>query len=196
MKVLSRSFYLHENVAHTAKKLLGKVLITNIQGKRTSGIIVETEAYSYKERGCHAFKGKMTERNKIMFGKGGFAYVYLCYGVHQLFNVVTNKQNKPEAVLIRALQPLEGTEWMTQRMQTDSLTRITSGPGKLTKALGIDRTLNGKDLITSEVCIREGVKVNNKQIVTATRIGIDYAGPDAKLLWRFYIKDNNWISRT
>lgn len=196
MKVLSRSFYLHENVALTAKKLLGKVLITNIQGKRTSGIIVETEAYSYKERGCHAFNGKMTERNKIMFGKGGFAYVYLCYGVHQLFNVVTNKQNKPEAVLIRALQPLEGTEWMTQRMQTDSLTRITSGPGKLTKALGIDRTLNGKDLITSEVCIREGVKVNNKQIVTATRIGIDYAGPDAKLLWRFYIKDNNWISRT
>lgn len=195
MKVLSRSFYLHENVALTAKKLLGKVLITNIQGKRTSGIIVETEAYSYKERGCHAFNGKMTERNKIMFGKGGFAYVYLCYGVHQLFNVVTNKQNKPEAVLIRALQPLEGTEWMTQRMQTDSLTRITSGPGKLTKALGIDRTLNGKDLITSEVCIGEGVKVNNKQIVTATRIGIDYAGPDAKLLWRFYIKDNNWISR-
>lgn len=195
MKVLSRSFYLHENVALTAKKLLGKVLITNIQGKRTSGIIVETEAYSYKERGCHAFNGKMTERNKIMFGKGGFAYVYLCYGVHQLFNVVTNKQNKPEAVLVRALQPLEGTEWMTQRMQTDSLTRITSGPGKLTKALGIDRTLNGKDLITSEVCIGEGVKVNNKQIVTATRIGIDYAGPDAKLLWRFYIKDNNWISR-
>lgn len=196
MKVLSRSFYLHENVALTAKKLLGKVLITNIQGKRTSGIIVETEAYSYKERGCHAFNGKMTERNKIMFGKGGFAYVYLCYGVHQLFNVVTNKQNKPEAVLVRALQPLEGTEWMTQRMQTDSLTRITSGPGKLTKALGIDRTLNGKDLITSEVCIGEGVKVNNKQIVTATRIGIDYAGPDAKLLWRFYIKDNTWISRT
>lgn len=195
MKVLSRSFYLHENVALTAKKLLGKVLITNRQGKRTSGIIVETEAYSYKERGCHAFNGKMTERNKIMFGKGGFAYVYLCYGVHQLFNVVTNKQNKPEAVLVRALQPLEGTEWMTQRMQTDSLTRITSGPGKLTKALGIDRTLNGKDLITSEVCIGEGVKVNNKQIVTATRIGIDYAGPDAKLLWRFYIKDNNWISR-
>lgn len=195
MKVLSRSFYLHENVALTAKKLLGKVLITNIQGKRTSGIIVETEAYSYKERGCHAFNGKMTERNKIMFGKGGFAYVYLCYGVHQLFNVVTNKQNKPEAVLVRALQPLEGTEWMTQRMQTDSLTRITSGPGKLTKALGIDRTLNGKDLITSEVCIGEGVKVNNKQIVTATRIDIDYAGPDAKLLWRFYIKDNNWISR-
>lgn len=195
MKVLSRSFYLHENVALTAKKLLGKVLITNIQGKKTSGIIVETEAYSYKERGCHAFNGKMTERNKIMFGKGGFAYVYLCYGVHQLFNVVTNKQNKPEAVLVRALQPLEGTEWMTQRMQTDSLTRITSGPGKLTKALGIDRTLNGKDLITSEVCIGEGVKVNNKQIVTATRIGIDYAGPDAKLLWRFYIKDNNWISR-
>lgn len=195
MKVLPWSFYLHKNVALTAKALLGKVLVTNIQGKKTSGIIVETEAYSYKERGSHAYGSKMTERTRIMFEKGGFAYVYLCYGMHHLFNVVTNKPGKAEAVLVRALQPLEGFEWMTQRMGTDSIKRITSGPGKLTKALGIDRTFNGKDLITSEVCIEEGIKVNNKQIVTATRIGIDYAGADAKLPWRFYLKDNEWISK-
>lgn len=195
MKVLPQTFYWDKNVTRIAKNLLGKVLVTNIQGKKSRGIIVETEAYSYKERGCHAYNNKMTARNQVMFEKGGHAYVYLCYGIHHLFNVVTNGSGKAEAVLLRALQPVEGFEWMTHRMNTSSIKRITSGPGKLTKAMGIDRTFNGKDLITSEICIEEGMKVNNKQIVTSTRLGIDYAGPDAKLPWRFYLKDNEWISK-
>jgi DNA-3-methyladenine glycosylase len=131
-----------------------------------------------------------------MFDDGGIAYVYLCYGIHNLFNVVTNKKGKAEAVLIRSLQPVEGDALMKERMNTTSLKRITSGPGKLTKALGIDRTHNGKDLMTSDIWIEAGVKVAKSEIVSATRIGIDYAGDDSKLPWRFYLKDNVWVSKS
>jgi len=192
---LPKAFYLRKNVVLIAKELLGKLLMTSIDGQPTGGMIVETEAYSYRERGCHAYQGMRTERNKIMFEAGGIAYVYLCYGIHNLFNVVVNENDKADAVLVRALQPVEGEELMKSRMKTSSLKRITSGPGKLTKALGIDRTSNGKNLSSCELWIEDGVTIRKKEIISAPRIGIDYAGEDAKLPWRFFIKDNEWVSK-
>jgi DNA-3-methyladenine glycosylase len=158
----------------------------------TSGRIVDTEAYSQKEKGCHAFKG-MTERNKVMFQSGGVAYVYLCYGIHHLFNIVTNVEGVADAVLIRALEPLTGEEHMLQRMKVKSSRRISSGPGKLAKALGIDRSFNGKYLGSDDVWV-EDAKVINK-INAGERIGIDYAGRDALLPWRFTIRGNPWVSK-
>lgn len=195
MSVLSDSFYQRSNVTQIAKELLGKKLVTNVLGKRTAGFIVETEAYSYRERGCHAYNNKMTNRNKVMFESGGVAYVYLCYGIHHLFNVVTNQHGLADAVLVRALQPLEGESLMLSRMKTTSTKRITSGPGKLTKALGIDRTFDGKNLNDAEVWIEEGDLISAQKIVSSTRIGIDYAGEDAFLPWRFSIKGNVWVSK-
>lgn len=178
-----------------ARKLLGKVLITRLNGEVTAGRIVETEAYSYKERGCHAYNNKQTQRNEVMFAGGGVAYVYLCYGIHNLFNIVTNKTGKAEAVLIRALEPVAGEEIMLARMNTKKLDRITSGPGKLTRAFAIDRSLNGISLVNSEITIENATPINSKKIVATTRIGIDYAGTDALLPWRFYVKDNEWVSK-
>lgn len=190
---LEPSFYLGNNVVKAAKDLLGKVLYTRIGRKTTGGMIVETEAYSHKERGCHAYQYKRTSRNEVMFGEGGHAYVYLCYGIHELFNVVTNEAEEPEAVLIRALEPVEGMRWMQQRMNAATEKRITSGPGKLTKALGIDRRMNGKALWSDQLWIEDsGIRVS---IVASPRIGIDYAGQDALLPWRFTIKGNAWASK-
>lgn len=191
---LPQSFYQRSNVVQVAKDLIGKRLITNVNDMLTSGIIVETEAYSYKERGCHAYKGP-TERNKVMFEKGGISYVYLCYGMHHLFNVVTNQSGKADAVLIRALEPVLGIDLMMERMKVNSIKRITSGPGKLTKALGITKSWNGVDLLGHQVWIEEGEKVSSSKIKADARIGIDYAGEDALLPWRFSIKDNKWVSK-
>lgn len=195
MNHLPESFFKHKDVARIAKGLLGKELFTVVDGQTTSGLIVETEAYSYRERGCHAFNNKLTERNKVMFDDGGIAYVYLCYGIHHLFNIVTNEKGKADAVLIRALQPSHGTAHMLARTNVNTLKRITSGPGKLTKAMGIDRKWNGVSLTNSDLWIAEGVKVRPNQIITSIRVGIDYAGEDAKLPWRFYLKDNEWVSK-
>ena len=191
---LPQSFYQRSNVVQVAKDLIGKILVTSVNEMLTSGIIVETEAYSYKERGCHAYKGQ-TERNKVMFEKGGISYVYLCYGMHHLFNVVTNQTGKADAVLIRALEPLRGMDAMMERMKVNSIKRITSGPGKLTKALGITKRWNGVDLMGNQVWIEEGEKVTSSTIKADARIGIDYAGEDALLPWRFSIKDNKWVSK-
>ena len=195
MNRLDDSFYKRDDVTQIARQLLGKKLVTNVMGKRAAGIIVETEAYSHCERGCHAFDNKMTGRNKVMFEVGGVAYVYLCYGIHHLFNVVTNKKGVADAVLVRALEPVEGEQWMMERMQVTSIKRITSGPGKLTKALGIDRTFDGKYLNGADVWIEAGQNINTRLIASSTRIGIDYAGEDALFPWRFSIKDNAWVSK-
>lgn len=180
-----------------AKELLGKQLFTNVNNVLTGGVVVETEAYSWKERGCHAYDNRRTRRNEVMFLAGGFSYVYLCYGIHNMFNVVTNKDGVADAVLVRALEPLMGIEEMAKRMNVTTPYRITSGPGKLAKALGIDRKLNGKCLLDNEVWIEDsGTKLGNSRIIASKRIGIDYAGTDADLLWRFHLKDNPWVSRT
>jgi DNA-3-methyladenine glycosylase len=162
----------------------------------TGGIIVETEAYSWKEKGSHAYGARKTGRNAIMFEKGGHSYVYLCYGIHHLFNVVTNKQDTADAVLIRALEPHTGVDIMKlRRGKLNSDFHLTSGPGKLSKALGIDRALNGKYLLDNEVWIEDmKTKLKPGSIHASPRIGIDYAGEDASLPWRFTIKNNPWVS--
>lgn len=194
---LEPRFYERENVVKIARELIGKYLFTNIEGVIAGGMVVEIEAYSWKERGCHAYGGKMTSRNKVMFETGGCAYVYLCYGIHNLFNVVTNKPGIADAVLIRAIEPSEGIDTMKQRRgNLQNPFHLTSGPGKLTKALGIDRTFNGKFLINNDVWIEDrGEKVSSREIEVGTRIGIDYAGTDAKLPWRFTLKENPWVSK-
>ena len=192
---LAKSFFIRENITVIARQLLGKVLVSNINNQITSGMIVEVEAYSWKERGSHAFKG-MTKRNEVMFDTGGYAYVYLCYGVHEMFNVVTNEKGKADAILIRALEPLFGIETMLNRMNTNSPIRITSGPGKLARAMAIDRKLNGEDLMMNKIWIEDqGIKIKRSEIVSSVRIGIDYAGEDALLPWRFTIKGNKWMSK-
>jgi len=194
---LPESFYQRSDVVVIARELLGKTLFTQANGMITGGIIVETEAYSWKERGCHAYGGKKTDRNAIMFDSGGHAYVYLCYGIHHLFNVVTNKPGIADAVLIRALEPVEGLAEMHRRHAglKDDI-QLTSGPGKLTRALGIDRKWNGKLLLDNEVWIEEhGLRFSGRSIEASPRIGIDHAGDDAKLPWRFTIRGNKWISK-
>jgi DNA-3-methyladenine glycosylase len=193
---LNEDFYQRTDVVEIARELLGKILYTRVDGVITGGIIVETEAYSWKERGCHAYGARKTARNAIMFEKGGFAYVYLCYGIHFLFNVVTNGKNTPEAVLIRALEPVAGADQMRLRrsfLKNDL--HLTSGPGKLTKALGIGRSFNGKFLLDDEIWIEDsGTKVAPRNIEASERIGIEYAGDDARLPWRFSIGGNAWVS--
>jgi len=193
---LAADFFQRKKVTQIARRLLGMALCTRVDGQVTSGIIVETEAYSWIERGCHAYNNRRTARNEVMFGPGGHAYVYLCYGMYNLFNVVTNSEDKAEAVLIRALEPLAGTELMMNRMNVATDKRITSGPGKLTRALGIDRTHNGKYLLGDEIWIEPEVTFKPREIVSSPRIGIDYAGEDALLPWRFHVADNRWVSKT
>lgn len=194
---LNDAFYRRGNVTRIARDLLGKVLYTRVEGVVTAGAIVETEAYSWRERGCHAFGERKTARNAVMFLGGGVAYVYLCYGIHYLFNVVTNGPDVPEAVLIRAVQPVEGLEVMKSRRAIFNRDiHLTSGPGKLTRALGIGRSFNGKSLLDDEIWIEDiGTKVASKNIVSGARIGIDYAGEDARLPWRFTIRGNAWVSK-
>jgi DNA-3-methyladenine glycosylase len=196
IRKLPDSFYQRADVVMIARELLGKVLVTQVDGIITAGTIVETEAYSHTEKGCHAYGSKKTQRNAIMFEKGGHSYVYLCYGMHHLFNVVTNQPGIPEAVLIRALEPVQGiNEMVLRRGKLKNNFHLTSGPGKLTKALGIDRKLNGKYLMDDEVWVEEhDNKISNRNIVAGPRIGIDYAGEDARLPWRFRVKGNPWTS--
>ena len=194
---LPESFYQRSNVVKIARELLGKGLFTRIDHTVTGGVIVETEAYSWKERGCHAYGARKTQRNAVMFGKGGHSYVYLCYGMHNLFNIVTNEQDVADAILIRAIEPIEGIEEMKRRRgRITNNFHLTSGPGKLTKALGIDRKWNGKYLLGNEIWVEDfGRDFPKKDIEASQRIGIDYAGEDAKLPWRFTVKGSLWLSK-
>ena len=192
---LKQSFYERKDVVKIARDLLGKTLVTCIDGKITGGRIVETEAYSWRERGCHAFDARKTKRNAVMFGQGGYAYVYLCYGIHHLFNIVTNREGVAEAVLVRALEPSLGIGLMENRRRTLRPYQLTSGPGKLTRALGIDGNWNGKCLLEGDIWVEDwGERIAARQVIASPRIGIDYAGKDAKLPWRFHLKDNQWVS--
>lgn len=193
---LGMEFYQRKDVVKISRELLGKVLVTRLGDTTTSGIIVETEAYSWRERGSHAFGARLTPRTSVMFREGGRAYVYLCYGMHHLFNVVTNREGIAEAVLIRALEPLAGIpEMVRRRGEKVKLNHLTSGPGKLTKSMGIDRSLNGKLLSDGQIWIEDRKSVPAIQVEAGRRIGIDYAGEDALLPWRFIIKGNPWVSR-
>jgi len=195
---LSPSFYQDGNVVQVAKSLLGKELHTRLNGEYTSGIITEVEAYAGRDdKACHANNGLRSKRTEVMYHAGGVAYVYLCYGIHHLFNVVTNGDGMADAVLIRAIQPLDGIEAMLKRRKLSTAEyRLCSGPGTLTTALGI-RTQDhyGTDLQGNQIWIEDAPKVEDNYIVTSKRIGVEYAEEDALKPWRFYIKDNPWISK-
>jgi DNA-3-methyladenine glycosylase len=197
MKKLDPAFYQRPDVLRIAKELLGKILVTNWEGIITSGRIVECEAYNgIIDKASHAAGGRRTARNEIMYGIGGFSYVYLCYGIHHLFNVVTNLKDTPHAILIRALEPVDGVEEMLLRTGKKKLDyTLTRGPGNVSKALGIYTKHNGIFLSDEKIYITDdGKKYKKSEIVASARIGVDYAGEDAKLLYRFYVKGNPYVS--
>ncbi len=190
MAKLSRDFYLREDVVQISKELLGKYLFTKIGGKITAGIITETEAYAgITDKASHAYNNRRTNRTEIMFAQGGLSYVYLCYGIHHLFNVVTNVKDTPHAVLIRAIKPLEGIDLILKRRKVLKIhSKITSGPGTVSQALGILTKHNGLDLTGNQIWIEDkGVKILKNEIISSPRIGVDYAGEDAKLPYRFNV---------
>lgn len=184
-------FYTRGDVVEIARDLLGKVLVTNTAGALCKAVITETEAYNGRtDRACHAYGGRLTERTRVMYRTGGIAYVYLCYGIHNLFNIVTNREGLADAVLIRAVQPMEGIETMLRRRNmTAAKPTLSAGPGSLTQALGIDRTHNGISLVSDQIWLEEGPVVSNSDVITGLRVGIDYAGSDALLPWRFILKN-------
>lgn len=202
MKKINVDFYRRENVLQIARELLGKIVVTRWKGVVTSGRIVEVEAYTgIFDKASHAFAGRRTARTGMMYADGGVAYIYLCYGIHHLFNVVTNKKEIPHAILIRALEPVKGKDSMLKRfgINTSDNNRVdkllTKGPGKLSKALGITTLNSGYSLVSKEFFIAaDGFSFTKKEIAVSPRIGVDYAGHDALLPYRFYIKGNLFVS--
>lgn len=197
MKKLGYDFYNREDVLTIAKELLGKVLVTKFNGAVTSGRIVETEAYQgVTDRASHAYGGRRTNRTEVIFGKAGTAYVYLCYGIHHLFNVVTNKENTPHAILIRAIAPLNGIPHMLARTgRTKADYTLGKGPGNVSKALGINTQHTGTSLTGKELYIADDDFIVSPSAIGITkRIGVDYAGEDALLPYRFILKDSPYVS--
>ncbi len=191
ISLLPKDFYLSTDVIGIAKELLGKILISYIDRKLTAGIIVETEAYmAPADKASHAYNNKKTQRTITMFQAGGIAYVYLCYGMHNLFNVVTGPKHTPHAILIRALEPCVGLDIMQNRLQNSK--KLTKGPALLTKALNITTKHNGIQLVKKQIWIEHHITPN--KIIATTRIGVNYAKEYALKPWRFYIADNPWIS--
>lgn len=191
------SFFRQGDVLRISRELIGKVLCTNIDNSLAAGIITETEAYSgTDDRASHAYGGRRTNRTETMYQPGGIAYVYLCYGIHHLFNVVTNKKGKADAVLIRAIKPIEGIETMLDRRNFDTLKpALTAGPGRLTQALGITTDYDAQSLNKNIIWIENRNKnIQPEQIKSGPRIGVDYAGEDAELLWRFFLSESPWVS--
>jgi DNA-3-methyladenine glycosylase len=194
---LPRSFYTRSDVLTVARELLGTLLVVPAtDGTRVSGMIVETEAYRGPEdRASHAYGGRRTKRTETMYGRGGAVYVFFVYGMYDQFNVVTNVNGIPHAVLIRALEPVEGIELMRERRPGRSDQDLANGPGKLCLAMGIDRRLDGADLTKDVVWIERHQELSRSQIGTGPRVGIDYAGEWVQKRWRFWIKGNRNVSR-
>jgi DNA-3-methyladenine glycosylase len=194
---LPREFYTRPDVLEVARDLLGKKLVVpGRNGQRVSGIIVETEAYRGPEdRASHAWNGRRTQRTETMYGAGGTAYVYFVYGMYNQFNVVTNMEDIPHAVLVRALEPSEGVALMRRRRRGRSEYELTSGPGRLCLAMGIDRKLDKADLLGERVWLEDGISISPRQIARGSRIGIDYAEKWIDKPWRFWVKDNPFVSR-
>lgn len=196
---LGPAFYRHEDVVAVSKALLGKYLVTSFGQERTAGRIVETEAYrGPDDKACHAYNNRCTDRTRVMFAPGGRAYVYLCYGIHHLFNVVTGSEGMPHAVLIRAIEPVENIDRMLERRGLRQLTsKLTAGPGVLTQALGITTQHTGMDLTApqSKIWIEDrGKEAPEQQIIASPRVGVAYAGECALWPWRFRIRDSQWTS--
>jgi len=197
MNKLRREFYTRSDVLEVARDLLGKKLVVpGKNGLRVAGIIVETEAYRGPEdRASHAYNGRRTNRTETMYGIGGTAYVYFVYGMYNQFNVVTNVEGVPHAILVRAVEPSEGLDVMRRRRRGRSEYELTSGPGRLCLALGIDRQIDKADLLGERVWIEEGVSISPRQIARGPRVGIDYAEAWVKKPWRFWVRDNPFVSK-
>jgi len=194
---LPREFYTRKNVLTVARDLLGKLLVVpDKSGRRVSGKIVEVEAYRGPEdRASHAYGGRRTKRTETMYKMGGVAYVYFVYGMYNQFNVVTNTEDIPHAILVRGVEPVEGIEVMRERRHSHKDRNLTNGPGKLCLAMGIDRQLDLADLLGDKVWLEEFETVRASRISKGPRIGIDYAEDWVDIPWRFWIKGNEWISR-
>lgn len=198
MKKLPLSFYNRKDVVKIAKELLGKIIVTCFDGEITSGRIVETEAYAgIVDKASHSFAGKRTARNEHMYSAAGTAYIYICYGMHQMLNIVTNAKEIPDAVLIRAIEPLEGIDIMLKRTGKKTLDKtLTRGPGNVGKALGIFKHHSGLYLLDDEIYVLDdSKKIPDEEIGISKRIGVESAGEDALLPYRFYLKGNQYVSR-
>ena len=197
MEKLSKNFYRRKDVLQIARELIGKVLVTNINGVKASGMIVEVEAYAgVEDKASHAYNNKRTKRNEMMYAGAGVTYIYLCYGLHNMVNVVTNEEGVPHAILIRALEPMQGIESMLQRTGKQVADySLTRGPGNVAKAMGISMAHNGFSLSSKEINIcSSSFSLDENSIAQSPRIGIDYAG-DCKLLpYRFFVKENKYVS--
>jgi DNA-3-methyladenine glycosylase len=196
-KKLPREFYLREDTITIAKDLLGKLIVVPDDiGRRVSAMIVETEAYlGVTDRGAHSYAGRRTARNEVTYGTGGYAYVFFIYGMYYQLNIVTDAVDHPHVVLIRAVEPVEGIEIMRERRGAMKDRNLTSGPGKLCIALAIDRSLNAENLRGKRIWLEDHRSFANDEIAVGKRIGIDYAGEDAEKPWRFWVKDNSFVSK-
>ncbi|MGI4729960.1 MAG: DNA-3-methyladenine glycosylase [Janthinobacterium lividum] len=192
------NFYKSKEVVAIARNLLGKYLFTNINGEISGGFITETEAYNgIIDKASHAYGNRLTNRTKTMYAAGGVAYVYLCYGIHEMLNVVTSEEGEPHAVLIRAINPTEGLDLMLERRNMISLkNNLTAGPGSVAKALGVNRTMNGLSFLGDEIWIEDcGLSFSEAEIAAVPRVGVAYAKEDALLPYRFYVKGNPFVSK-
>jgi len=197
LKKLTIDFYNRKDVLQIAKELLGKIVVTNFYGIITSGRIVETEAYiGVSDKASHSYAGKRTPRNEQMYAQAGTAYVYICYGIHQMFNIVTNEKEIPDAILIRAVEPMEGIETMLVRTRKQSAGySLTKGPGNVGKALGMHKIHSGENLLGDTIyLVTDDYTLSDSQTGQSKRIGVDYAGADALLPYRFYVKGNKYVS--
>ncbi len=195
---LGLDFFRRQDVARIGRELIGKMLCTRIGGAAvTAGMIVETEAYGgADDRASHAFNGRRTARTEVMYRAGGVAYVYLCYGLHCLFNVITNREDIPHAVLVRAVEPRRGIADMLRRRGRARMDRaLAGGPGALSRALGISLQHNGASLAGDVIWMEAGAPVAAARICSGPRIGVDYAGADARRPWRFSLRGSPWVSR-
>lgn len=196
-KKLPLSFYNRTDVVQIAKEMLGKIVVTHINGRFTSGRIVETEAYvAITDKASHSFGGRRTSRNEHMYSPAGTAYIYVCYGIHQMLNVVTNEENIPDAVLIRGVEPIEGVDVMLERTGKQIFDHTLSrGPGNVGKALGIFKHHSGMHLTDHDIyLVDDGYVFDENEIGISKRIGVEGAGKDALLPYRFYVKGNPFVS--
>ena len=197
-EIIPQGYFRHEDVVGIARDLIGKILVTNVENTITSAIIVETEAYKGPEdKACHAYNNRLTPRTEVMFKEGGIAYVYICYGIHRLFNVVTGPEGVGSAVLIRGVEPLQGLETMfIRRNNNQKMHNLTQGPGLVSQALGITTDHNGVPLIlTNEIWLENAENVPDDQVIASPRVGVEPSGPIwSKMPWRFRLKGNKWVS--
>lgn len=198
MQPLLQDFYFNHDVCYIAKGLIGKVLQTSFNNQITTGTIVETEAYAgIVDKASHAFGGRRTARTSVMYLPGGHVYVYLCYGIHQMLNIVTNVEGVPHAVLIRAVAPIEGINIMLERRKLSKFDyTLTKGPGNSAKAMGISLLHSGIKIGSNGIQIMDdpNCTINEAAIITTARIGVAYAKEDALLPYRFYLAGNAYVS--